>query len=73
MSIECQIPKKVKDKIDSDIAEKMNSLADTYHTKDPNKLYESLKQLRYITTQHQLNVWQSYNALNFSQHLVGHK
>ena len=73
MSIEYQIPKKVKDKIDSDIAKKMNSLADTYHTKDPNKLYESLKQLRYITTQHQLNVLQNYNIRNFPRHLVRHE
>ncbi len=62
ISIEYQIPKEIRSKINSDIAEKMNSLADTYNTKDPSKLYKSLKQLRYITTQHQLNVRQNYDV-----------
>ena len=57
-----EIPKDVKEKIDSDILDKMKLLADTYNTKDPKTLYESLKQLRYVTTKHQLTVWQSYDT-----------
>ena len=56
------IPKKVTDKINLDISEKIQCLVEAYNTKDPNQLYESLKQLRYITTQHQLNVWQNYDV-----------
>ena len=62
MSIGYKIPKEVKEKIDLDISERMKLLADTYNTKDPLKLYESLKQLRYVTTLHQLNVRQNYDT-----------
>ena len=55
------IPKEVKDKINLDISERMQFLVDAYDTKNHGRLYESLKQLRYITTLYQLNVWQNYD------------
>lgn len=73
ISIGYQIPKEIRSEINSDIAEKMNSLVDTYNTKDPSKLYESLKQLRYITTRHQLNVWQNYDTpAKIPRHMIKH-
>ncbi len=57
-----EIPKEVKEKINLDISEKIRFIAEAYNAKDPNQLYERLKQLRYITTQHQLNVWQNYDV-----------
>jgi|APSaa5957512535_1039671.scaffolds.fasta_scaffold114369_2 hypothetical protein len=56
------IPKEVNDKINLDISEKMQLLADAYNTKDHTQLYECLKQLRYITTMYQLNVLQNYDV-----------
>ncbi len=57
-SAQYNIPKNIQEKIVSDVSEKIKLLRETYETKDPCKLYESLKQLRYVTTQHQLHVWQ---------------
>ena len=55
------IPKNIQQDISDSISEKMKLLVETYDTKDPCKLYESLKQLRYVTTRHQLHVWQRYD------------
>ncbi len=67
------IPKEVNDKIDLDISEKMQLLADAYDTKDHSQLYECLKQLRYITTMYQLNVLQNYDiSKKVPRHMLKH-
>ncbi len=67
------IPKEIRDKINLDISEKIRFLVEAYNAKDPNQLYESLKQLRYITTEYQLNVWQNYDiSTKFPRHMLKH-
>ena len=67
MSSRYEIPKDVKNKMNLDILEKMKLLADIYNTKNPSQVYESLKQLRYTTTQYQFNVWQNYAIIKFQR------
>ena len=56
-----KIPKDVEASMHSDFVSKMKSLVESYPEKQPAVLYESLKQLRYITTLHQLTAWQNYD------------
>lgn len=55
------IPKDVWESMHLDIVDKMKPIVDNYSEKNPATMYNCLKELRYITTLHQLTVWQKYD------------
>lgn len=57
------VPDNIKDEINSKISKKIRDMAEAYDANDQSKLWENLKQLRYMATRHQLNVWQRYDEM----------
>lgn len=63
------IPKNIKGEMNSGISEKMRLLIGAYKSNNTDQLYEGLKQLRYVATQHQMNVFLRYNIIKPPRHL----
>ena len=55
-----KIPQEIRDELKIQLLTLMQKLIKTYPENNPSDLYESLKELRYAATYHQLNTWQKY-------------
>ncbi len=55
-----KIPQEIRDELKIQLLTLTQKLIKTYPENNPSDLYESLKELRYAATCHQLNTWQKY-------------
>jgi len=49
----------------------MQPFKDAYKSKNPTLLYNTLREMRYHTTFHQLNAWQKYGKINKAKYFLG--
>lgn len=54
------IPTEMKQELEKSLSEKMEVVIKAYEKKEPQELYNCLKEIRYMATYHQLYAWQNY-------------